>query len=349
MEWFNNSGLSVYNVNQMLSRKNSINDISNAISLRWDVHKAFDDKKFVLVPKEDKWVIHFLAPTKDLGRLYHNTEAKIPSNLAITNLLVRFAWLIFHSLKLLDGLGRRRLRLRIEENGQVLEVSKDVELQDWHIAQARSVSRSASPKKRRHVVEDDEEVTDSKAQVEHRGRKRQGSPYLLYGAGDDGGSMDLKEKNELGGRKRRLSNLWLDGGRVEVELESGSDHSKKRRLCMNEDELVPSVSRLPGVSPSSGQSTREDHRSDLRSFATVLSTAMPLQVMSVGGEVQNVEDIKLRMIKMQRPTNPKLLCCDYEAADAAVRAGRMENSLCQRCLGFNFYDDRLDDFSTEEL
>ena len=39
--------MSVYNLNDILSPHLAMNDISNAVALRADVHKSFDDKKVV--------------------------------------------------------------------------------------------------------------------------------------------------------------------------------------------------------------------------------------------------------------------------------------------------------------
>jgi len=317
-EWFNSSGLSVYNLNQMLPRHHTINDISNAISLRWDVHRAFDDRKFVILPKEGSWVIHFLSPTKDLGKLYHNTAVRLPPNVATTNLLARFAWSIFHSLRLLDGRGRRHLRLRTEENGRILEIVKDVNLQDWHRSQAQSSSRSISPKKRRHLSEDDE-------------------------------ATNLREQHELRGRKRWRSQHWLDGGGAKADLDSVSTQFKKRSRVVNEDELTPSATPLSETSHVGALGARDANASESQSITTTSSTTVPLGVIGEASGLQNIEDVRFAIVKVQRPTDSNLLCCDYEAADATALAGGLGQSLCHKCLGFEFWDDRLNDFNAEEM
>ncbi|MCJ1345715.1 hypothetical protein MMC31_003924 [Peltigera leucophlebia] len=50
--WFFENEMSVYNVNDILSPHIAMNDILNAVALRADVHKIFDDEKFVFVPKD---------------------------------------------------------------------------------------------------------------------------------------------------------------------------------------------------------------------------------------------------------------------------------------------------------
>ena len=68
--------MSVYNLNDILSPHLAMNDISNAVALRADVHKTFDDKKVVFVPKSGRWVTHFLKQTHNMGGQYHNVQGR---------------------------------------------------------------------------------------------------------------------------------------------------------------------------------------------------------------------------------------------------------------------------------
>jgi len=75
---------------------NLLNDLSNVILLRSDLHTAFDDRKFVLYPKaDDGYVVHMLEPTPDIGQLYHNVKTHPLLQCNPRFLYARFAWALF--------------------------------------------------------------------------------------------------------------------------------------------------------------------------------------------------------------------------------------------------------------
>ena len=84
-----------YNAPDLLSGSTMMFDISNAMALREDIHKVFNDRKFVFVPKPGRWVAHFLMPTHNMGTRYHNTVVEVNTQVSVELLLVRFAWGIF--------------------------------------------------------------------------------------------------------------------------------------------------------------------------------------------------------------------------------------------------------------
>ncbi|KAK4984655.1 hypothetical protein LTR66_008419 [Elasticomyces elasticus] len=101
LRWFRENSLSDYNLNKSLQGNNIIEDVSNAIALRMDLHKAFDDKR-------------------TLGALYHNTPLKLKRGISTKCLLVRFAWAIFPGVAdfLTRGPGRKiKVRVKRERNG----------------------------------------------------------------------------------------------------------------------------------------------------------------------------------------------------------------------------------------
>jgi hypothetical protein len=83
-----------FNRNTMLSAKDSVMDMANAITLRQDLHSAFDARRFVFTKKRNKWVAHFLTQTLDQGPSYHNQLIPF-QEIAPEFLLVRLAWAIF--------------------------------------------------------------------------------------------------------------------------------------------------------------------------------------------------------------------------------------------------------------
>lgn len=46
-----------YNLNLEIQADHVVDDFCNAVALRSKVHKAFDERNFVFVPKESRWVV----------------------------------------------------------------------------------------------------------------------------------------------------------------------------------------------------------------------------------------------------------------------------------------------------
>ncbi|KAI9651979.1 MAG: hypothetical protein M1829_001992 [Trizodia sp. TS-e1964] len=153
-DWFDANGMDDYNFNQQLSGKYITDDVCNAMALRADIHLAFDDKIFCIVPKESKWVVQFLGQTARLGNKYHNTSIHL-LDVSARFLYARFAWTIFPLLSgFLKRQSARELRVRNASGEQEL---KRLELPE-RIASfpaLNSSSRSVSPKKRRLETTDE--------------------------------------------------------------------------------------------------------------------------------------------------------------------------------------------------
>lgn len=287
-DWFFKNGMAAYNVNVNLTITYVVDDVSNAVSLRPDLHRAFDDKKFVIVPKSKKWLIHFIGQTNGLGKLYHNTDIVVPNGVKATNLLVRFAWAIFPTL--LRGCGRRRLRMCVSENGAMVEVVRDADVAEYNATANRTQSRSASPKKRREREPD--EVQDSQLPVTENAIKR-----------------------------RRVSDCSSFQHR-QINVDTPAPESVLGLRLHLRSQSLPS--------PLSTR-TREDSAQCRAKAAR-----------------QSLEDLKQNWIKAQRPSDASLYCCNYEAVEADIRAGRPGREeldgayLCHQCLGFEFRDDDPD-------
>jgi HNH endonuclease len=146
--WFESNYMARYCLNGVLSNDYITDDICNAIALRSDIHTAFDDKTFVIVPKESKWVAHFLGVTYDLGHLYHNTAISLDPTVSVNCLLTRFAWAIFPRVGKFISFGvARDLRLRIMQDGEAKYVNKTVAADEIRKMSTNTRSRSSSPKK----------------------------------------------------------------------------------------------------------------------------------------------------------------------------------------------------------
>lgn len=94
-DWFVKNNMGTDLKNHELVGTNKVNDLSNLIALRGDIHCAFDSRKWVLVPKCSKWTVHFLSHTVHLGPMFHNTPVTLPQDISPKFLLARFAWAIF--------------------------------------------------------------------------------------------------------------------------------------------------------------------------------------------------------------------------------------------------------------
>lgn len=112
--WFMENCKGPYNLNLDLQDDHMVNDISNTVALQQDIHRAFDERKFVFVPKESHWVVHFFGLTNNLGQLYHNTPVELDPDISLNLLFARFAWTVFPAVSpfLRQG-GSKKLRLRV--------------------------------------------------------------------------------------------------------------------------------------------------------------------------------------------------------------------------------------------
>lgn len=93
--WFIQNDMSEYNQFPYLTGDLITNDVANAIALRQDIHQAFDSRLFAFVEKRGVWATHFLKPTFELGRDYHNTQVAISAGVSAQFLYARLAWSIF--------------------------------------------------------------------------------------------------------------------------------------------------------------------------------------------------------------------------------------------------------------
>ncbi|KAL1615858.1 hypothetical protein SLS56_011643 [Neofusicoccum ribis] len=160
----------------------AINDARNAMLLRADLHFAFDQMKFVFVPKPlppgEPWcpfVVHLLDPlARELRRLYHNVPLQAPLGVAPEYLFARFAWAVFPLLE-------EFLRQPVDRKLLVASDPDPVTLSPQECAlftRQALRSRSASPKKRGRsaIAEDDdpqeEETRDAEPLPPNRKKAR---------------------------------------------------------------------------------------------------------------------------------------------------------------------------------
>lgn len=142
--------------NNPLSATNHTNDVKNLIVLREDLHSIFDQRLFVFVPKGPAFYVHFLAPTKDPGPIYHNREVRsLESVVAPEFIFARFAWAIFHRSQ--EFTTRSRVPITVWDEGIEGWQRQTKDGKQWHIDQARNRkhTRAEGKGKGKAVTEDE--------------------------------------------------------------------------------------------------------------------------------------------------------------------------------------------------
>ncbi|MCJ1422838.1 hypothetical protein MMC29_000718 [Sticta canariensis] len=146
--WFHDNDMQNYVNDPRKTGSGAVNDPSNVILLREDLHTAFDQLKFVFVPKsaingDSTLITHLLVDSSELCRLYQNTQLHSIDGIPREFLLTRFAWSIFHFLEgfLQAGIPRALLI----STGHRIVSSDECKL---YTKQPVMRSRSESPKKR---------------------------------------------------------------------------------------------------------------------------------------------------------------------------------------------------------
>ena len=173
--WFHDNGMQNYVNDPRKTGSGAVNDPSNVILLREDLHTAFDQLKYVFVPKSAKngdstFVTHLLVNSSELCRLYQNTELHSIDGIPHEFLLTRFAWSIFHFLEgfLQAGIPRALLI----STGHRIVSSDGCKL---YTKQPITRSRSESPMKRlrpESVLEADPAEDEFTESVQNRKRMR---------------------------------------------------------------------------------------------------------------------------------------------------------------------------------
>jgi hypothetical protein len=162
IDWFEANGMNSYNLDGSLPQELITNDSSNALTLRSDLHYAFDRCSFVFVPKpifspstasptaSRPFVTHVLEQANEIGPLYHNGTLLPVRGVRTEFLLVRFAWAIFRYVKPFLSHKVERVLLLVKDEAVKPEIVSGDECRFLASNQQRaSNSRSSSPRKRR--------------------------------------------------------------------------------------------------------------------------------------------------------------------------------------------------------
>ncbi|KAL9099501.1 MAG: hypothetical protein Q9163_005006 [Psora crenata] len=138
-DWFVRNAMDLYTLDVNKVGSKGINNLNNLLMLRSDVHRTYDNKRFVFVPKRDNnqpasFVTHVLNPSQELFDLYHNCKLhEIKS--AHEYLFARFAWAIF---PMLSGFLERG-------KGRFLLTAKDQDARWFSIERTKKFGQPPSP------------------------------------------------------------------------------------------------------------------------------------------------------------------------------------------------------------
>lgn len=89
--WLGANGMGKYNLKQPHRGDDFVDDVCNAMVFRSNVHKELDDRKFVCVPPESRWIAHLFNLTNTLERPCHNTVIELDPGFSLNFPLGRFA------------------------------------------------------------------------------------------------------------------------------------------------------------------------------------------------------------------------------------------------------------------
>jgi hypothetical protein len=177
----------------------------NALLLRKDVHHLWDDHKFAMVPKKNKWACHVLAnpPTTELRDKYHNLEMQPLAGVAPEFLFARFALGVFHHLNLFLQAGVERALVLLGAEGRQ-ETKKVVGPGCARQFGVGPKSRSQSPRNKRaassHAGDADEDVHEEWI-AEQEGRE--GKRRRRLGGDDDAGGLGTWDRGRVPGDEWR--------------------------------------------------------------------------------------------------------------------------------------------------
>ncbi|KAH8800809.1 hypothetical protein F5884DRAFT_808886 [Xylogone sp. PMI_703] len=236
--WFETNRMARYNPNRILDADNLLRDPANALLLRSDLHKAFDERQFVYFPKDDKgFVVHVLQSATDLRLLYHNARVDI-TGCEVNFVFARLAWSIFPLLaQFLVSSSKPRLVIQWDQLNETW-IEREV---NCEVLRPRVVaSRSNSPTKRARLAsstassnhEDDfpENTTSDHYNALHT--PPDGSFELPHGCKFESrrGKRTLDEKELTGidayvAKSRRLSTFSITPGKFHSDIKRGKEGS----------------------------------------------------------------------------------------------------------------------------
>lgn len=276
------------------------------------------------MPKEGKWVAHYVEKTVHLGAEYHNRLLPVPSNVAPQFFIVRLAWVIFPRVKNFCETGVPRL-LRVQEKqvdtGEYIETDKTLGTQDMARQLAVGRGRSSSPRKR--VAQGTLDACDLIS-----------PPYFNASSSFSAGTATAPAATTcLATSRVHLPPL---NGRLQDEVDDkvrhNNDHcTSATSPCQDDPSIAPDLIHTQSTPLSAPSSTFPPRLMKRRRSATDEELDQD--------EQHRISRLRRSALLQQRPINPSLICCDYSAAERAHAHGEHGKTefggghLCMECLG----------------
>lgn len=194
-DWFRFNEMDQHVFQKRRTGDAAMNDPSNLLLLRADLHRSFDKLQFVFIPKVDGVIsTHVLGESRELYTLYHNTVLH-KVGVALEFLFARFAWAVF---PLLAGFLQRRrprlLMLATEETPRWVDSNECAELSKSCNGRSRGAGqkKDASSSKRirsEAETEDMDGLQDDAAGGSKRRKTETSSPRqgIIQGSRSDNG------------------------------------------------------------------------------------------------------------------------------------------------------------------
>ena len=223
--WFERNAMARYGTHH------DIDQSANKINLRNDIHAAFDDDWFVIVPKIGSYVVHVLSATKmskrEFAEQFHNlpvlqhvlgTDAQSP--IPAEFLHARFARAVLLLVKPFiaqSPISRHVARYAVRESPHDELGAAPRMYVEWlsskelHRQYGGGGTRSASPSKRRRGPEQNDSEVDNSSESD------------LSDHSENNGSDDEKD---VGGGKRQFTAMGID---TPLDEEEERGRSRKRR------------------------------------------------------------------------------------------------------------------------
>ncbi|KAK0658086.1 hypothetical protein B0T16DRAFT_426038 [Cercophora newfieldiana] len=162
-----------------------IDDDSNSVPMRADIHKCFDDRMFAIVPKPDgdnnglRYAVHTVDEGgTEFRDLHHNTAIQNIAGMSREYAFARFAWCMLMRVKsfLTQRVPRHLVRFGLFDGPEPEAKTEDMKWEDIDSLYGGGKSRSSSPRKRKLGRDEDEdganEWYERNVEEPHRGRTR---------------------------------------------------------------------------------------------------------------------------------------------------------------------------------
>lgn len=313
--WFVQNDMSEYNQFHYLTGDSLTEDVANAITLRQDIHQAFDSRLFAIVQKKGVWATHFLKPTFDLGRDYHNLQIAIDKGVSTQFLYTRLAWSIFPLVRpFLQSSTPRWIHVRV---GHGQWHKEEMGMIDINTKVFPSRSGSESPTK----------------------RSRTGA----NGPADDGGAYSTK-------RKWSTASLSTE----EADQDTPTQQYKRRKYIQTYDFLrLRSVDVQRPVSPPNSRSpsptkAENDFDDSPHSYSDSANNTESIHDARLSWEREDLDEYllseeyatieslrKRELLRRRPPYDDTLFCCNYEEHEEEQKAlvnGLIEDGDCKHHL-----------------